>query len=95
LYLDWDARADLFTPPQQVTLTVNGQQVATVAAETRERRLQTFPITAAQFGNGEMVELGLAVDKTFTPAGGASAGPGQGDTRELGIRVFHAFIDPK
>lgn len=95
VYLDADARADLFTPPQQVTISVNGQQVASLAADWKDRRLQTFPITAAQFGNGEMAELVLAVDKTFTPSGGPSAGSGQGDTRELGIRVFHAFIEPK
>jgi hypothetical protein len=29
----------------------------------------------------------LDVDKTF--------GPGVGDERQLGIRVFHAFIEPK
>ena len=33
-----------------------------------------------------MVDLTLDVDKTFNPGGG--------DPRELGIRVFHTYIDP-
>jgi hypothetical protein len=39
-----------------------------------------------------MVDLRIAVDKTFVPmqvTGGASRDP-----RELGVRVFHAFIEP-
>lgn len=86
-YLDWDARIDLFTPPQQVALTVNGQPFGTFAADSRDRKMLTFPITAAQFGTADMAELTLTVDKTFTPGGS--------DTRELGIRVFHAFVEPK
>jgi hypothetical protein len=34
-----------------------------------------------------MAELTLDVDQTFAPGGG--------DVRDLGIRVFHAFIEPK
>jgi hypothetical protein len=39
-----------------------------------------------------MAEVRLLVDKTFVPA---LTGPAGGnDQRELGIRVFHAFVDP-
>jgi hypothetical protein len=86
-YLEYDARTDLFTPPQQVAIRVGDQPLATFAADTRDRKLLTFPITAAQFGAGDMVDLVLDVDKTF--------GPTAGDTRQLGIRVFHAFIEVK
>jgi hypothetical protein len=34
-----------------------------------------------------MVEMAVEVDKTFKPGGS--------DPRELGIRVYHAFIEPK
>jgi hypothetical protein len=87
LYLDSDARPDLFTPPQQIIVKVAGQTVATFAADSKERVLRTFPIQAAQFGTGDMAEIVIEVDRTFTPGGG--------DTRELGIRVFHAFVEPK
>jgi len=87
LYLEYDARTDLFNPPQQVTIKIGDQTVGTFAADSRDRKLLTFPVTAAQLGPGDMTELVLDVDKTF--------GPGGGDERQLGIRVFHAFIEPK
>ncbi len=86
-YLEWDARTDLFTPPQQVTVTLNGAPVGVFPADSRDRKLVTFTISAAQFGESEMSELALTVDRTFSPGGG--------DTRELGLRVFHAFIEPR
>jgi hypothetical protein len=86
-YLEYDARTDLFTPPQQVALRIGDQTISTFAADSRERKLLMFPITAAQFGAGDMTELALDVDRTFAA--------GSGDTRELGIRVFHAFVEPK
>ena len=85
-YLKFDARADLFTPPQQVTLKVAGQPVGSFAADAKDPVLKTFPIAAAQFGDGDMTELVVDVDRTFTAPG---------DARELGIRIYQAFIEPK
>jgi hypothetical protein len=87
LYLEFDARTDLFSPPQQVTIRLGDQPVGTFAADSRDKKLLTFPITAAQFGTGDMAEILLEVDRTFNPGGG--------DSRELGIRVFHAFVEAK
>jgi hypothetical protein len=87
LYLEYDARIDLFNPPQQVTLRLGDQPVATFAADSKEKKLLTFPIAASQFGTGEMADLVLDVDRTFNPGGG--------DQRELGLRVFHVFVEPK
>ena len=86
-YLEYDARIDLFTPPQQVTVLVGGQPVGTFVADSKQTKLVTFPVSAAQFGTGEMAEVAIEVDKTFKPGGA--------DTRELGVRVFHAFVEPK
>jgi hypothetical protein len=86
-YLEWDARADLFTPPQQVTLTLGGQPMGAFAADNRDKKMMTFPITAAQLGTGDMAEIVIDVDRTFSPGGG--------DARDLGIRVFHAFVEPR
>jgi hypothetical protein len=86
-YLESDARTDLFTPPQQVTIRIGDQVIGTFAADSKDKKLLTFPIRAAQLGSGDMTEIVLDVDRTFSPGGG--------DTRELGIRVFHAFIEPK
>ena len=86
-YLEFDARTDLFTPPQQVTIRIGPATIATFAADSRNRKLYTFPITTAQLGAGDMTEIVLDLDRTFSP--------GSGDIRELGIRVFHAFVEPK
>jgi hypothetical protein len=86
-YLEFDARTDLFTPPQQVTVRIGNETIATFPADSRERKLHTAPITAAQLGSADMTELVIDVDRTFSP--------GNGDIRDLGIRVFHAFVEPK
>ncbi len=87
-YLEYDARSDLFTPPQQVDAADRrSRPSATFSASSKDRALLTFPITAAQFGTGDMAEMVIEVDKTFKPGGT--------DPRELGIRVFHAFVEPK
>ncbi len=86
-YLEYDARTDLFTPPQQVTIKVGEAVLTSFAADSRERRLMILPISAAQLGGGDMVEMAIELDKTFKPGGG--------DPRELGFRVYHTFIEPK
>ena len=87
LYIEFDSRPDQFTPPQQVTIRSGGQTVGTLAADTKERKLATLPLTAAQLGTGDMAEIAIEVDRTFQPGGA--------DARELGIRVYHVFVEPK
>ena len=87
LYLEYDARADLFTPPQQVVLRIGDQTVGQFAADSKDREILTFPLTAAQLGAGDLADLVIDVDKTFKPGGT--------DPRELGIRVFHTYVEPK
>jgi hypothetical protein len=86
VYLEYSARIDKFSPPQEVTLRIGGQTIGTFTASSKARALVTFPVTAAQFGSAEVSELVLDVDRTFTP--------GSSDVRELGIQVFHTFVDP-
>jgi hypothetical protein len=86
-YLEYDSRVDLFTPPQQVTVRIGETVLTAFPADVKEKTLVVLPITAAQFGDSEMVEMSVELDKTFKPGGG--------DPRELGIRVYHAFIEPK
>ena len=87
-YLEFDARTDLFTPPQQVAHQLGDRADWRVRGrQPSDRKLMTFPMTAAQLGTGDMAELVIDVDRTFSPGGG--------DIRELGIRVFHAFVEPR
>ena len=49
--------------------------------------LVTLPITATQFGPADVVDLVFDVDQTFKPGGP--------DPRELGVRIFNVYIEPK
>lgn len=93
LYLQLDARADLFPVPQKVTVTVNGNVVDQFDATARDAELRRAAVSAAQFGAAEMAELRISVDNTFVPA--LLPGASSPDTRELGIRVFHVFVEPR
>ena len=42
-YLEYDARTDLFTPPQQVTIRIGDAVLTTFAADSRERKLLIIP----------------------------------------------------
>ncbi len=57
------------------------------------RVLRKVPVSQGQFGGAETVEIVVAVDKTFVPATIPSMK--NSDARELGIRLFRAFIQPK
>jgi hypothetical protein len=87
VYLEYSARIDKFTPPQQITLRLGDQTIGTFAATSKDRVLLTFPVTAAQLGAADVAELVIDVDRTFTPGGS--------DMRELGIQVFHTFVEAK
>jgi hypothetical protein len=87
LYLLYDARVDLFNPPQQVVLRMGDQTLGQFPADSKAPALLTFPMTAAQLGSGDLVDLVIDVDKTFKPGGT--------DPRELGIRIFHTYVEPR
>lgn len=87
LYIEYDARPDLFPAPQQVTLKIGDQPVGQFSADAKTPRILTFPISAAQLGSADLVEVAVDVDQTFKPGGT--------DPRELGIRVFHVYVEPR
>ena len=86
-YLDYDARPDLFNPPQHVTVKIGDKVITDFAADAKGRSLRIFPISADQLGVADMVDLVFDVDKTFAP--------GAGDPRQLGIRVYHTYLGSK
>lgn len=91
-YLDVDAASKLLPEPQRVSVSI-GTQVVDSFALAPSAEVRRIAITAAQLGADDKVELKLSVDKTFVPAV-VTAGS-QRDPRELGIRVFHAFVEAK
>ena len=50
-----------------------------------------YELTAAELGDDVVVRVELLIDRTFIPAD--RDGSSQ-DTRELGIRVFDAYVEP-
>ena len=75
---------------QQVAVQIGDQVLATVPLTSTSAPVLKFPVTAAQLGTGDMVEMKFSADKTFVPALDASLK--SGDPRELGARFFHVFI---
>ena len=92
-YLNLDGRPDLLPTPQDVTVSVGDQVVDTFKVADREPVMRKVAISAAQLGGGDMVEMKIDTGQSFVPAQTPVAK--SGDQRELGVRVFHAFVEPK
>jgi hypothetical protein len=90
-YLEVDQPESVF-PEQQVLVTLGNEKLDAFPLKPRQRILKRIPMTAAQLGNGDLAELHIVVDKSFTPS---ARDPRSRDTRELGIRVYHAFVDAR
>jgi hypothetical protein len=93
LYLELDSPGPGLHGDQQVQVTIGGQIVDQFTVTPAERLLRRIKLSAAQMGAADMAELHIAVDRTFFPA--QVAGANSKDPRELGVRVFHAFVDPR
>jgi hypothetical protein len=90
-YMQYDGRPDLFSDrPQQVTVYSGEHAVSAFAADTATPTLKVIPVTAAQLGTNELAELRIDVDRIFVPARLPAGGR---DERELGIRVYHAYVE--
>ncbi len=92
LYFQADNPAKAATAATAVELRLGDQVLATVPLGADGPVLK-IPLPAAAMGSGDMVELRLVVDQTFVPA--LEAGAQSNDPRELGARVFHAFVQPQ
>lgn len=92
-YLNLDGRPDLLSGPQDVTVSVGDQVIDTFKVPDREPVMRKVSISAAQLGAGDMVEMKLDTGLAFVPAQTPVAK--SSDQRELGVRVFHAFVEPK
>lgn len=90
LVLQADNPASASNAAQQVSVQVGDQTVATVPLSATTAPVLKFPITAAQLGTGDMVEMKFIADKTFVPA--LDPAMKSSDPRELGARFFHVFI---
>jgi hypothetical protein len=92
LYFDLDNPGGPFRDPQRVQLSIGATMLDTLTVTPGAAPvLHKVPIAAATMGQDEMVDLRIQVDRTFVPALMNTASK---DPRELGVRVFHAFVLP-
>lgn len=92
LYLESDGRPELFDEPQVVTVSVNGTEAHRFTIDDVNPVLRRLPLSAAQLGTGETVQIRLESNKTFVPAQSPNMGT---DPRELSVRVYHAAVEAK
>ena len=93
LFFEYDARADVFgDSPQRVTVWTGTQEVETFTADNRDPALRRIQLNANALGVEEMSEIRITVDQTFSPA---KVQAGSTDTRELGLRVYHIYVEPR
>jgi hypothetical protein len=93
LFLQLDQPVKALPQPQQVELRIGATVVDRFALPVGVRELRRVPISAAQFGTADTVEMVVAVDQTFIPSSIPELR--STDSRELGVRVFRAFIQPR
>jgi hypothetical protein len=91
-YLDVDNPGSVFTDAQQVKVVLGGAVVDDFTLQPKQPELRKIALKAAQLGADDVTELDISVDKTYVPA---VVMAGSKDPRELGVRVFHAYVDPR
>jgi hypothetical protein len=92
LYLDVDNPGSVFNEAQQVQVHLGGKLVDEFTLQPKQPELRKVALKADQLGAADVAELVISVDKTYVPA---VINASFKDPRELGVRVFHAFLDPR
>ena len=92
-FLQVDQPVKAFAEPQRVELRIGPTVIDTFALASGASELRRINVTADQFGGDEAVEMTIVVDRTFVPASIPELR--SSDPRELGVRVFRAFVQPK
>jgi hypothetical protein len=92
-YFLCDQPVKVLGAPQQVELRIGPTVIDSFALPAGPRELRKVNLTSAQLGNGETVEVTVAADRTFVPA--STTQLKSTDSRELGIRVFRAYVQAK
>ena len=90
VYLQLDQPVKTLGEPQQIEVRIGEHVVDSFALPPGGEELRKFPVTAAQFGDAETVEMRVVVDRTFVPANVPALK--SNDPRELGVRVFRAYV---
>jgi hypothetical protein len=79
--------------PQTIQVKLGDSVVDAFRLATGPAELRRISLTQSQLGDGQTVDLAVVSDKTFIPANLAALK--SADTRQLGVRVFRAYVEPK
>lgn len=93
LFLQLDNPLRSATAATQVEIRIGDQLISTVPVSATDAPVRKIDLPAAALGQGDTVEIKLSADRTAVPALEPEAK--SNDTRDLGIRVFHAFVQPR
>lgn len=93
LLLQLDQPVEGLPQPQQVEVRLGGSAVDSFALAPGRTELRRIDLPASLVGDAETVEMTIAVDRTFVPSDVPALR--SADARELGVRVFHAYVEPK
>lgn len=74
----------------EVELLLGDRSLGVMPVGPGDAPVHKIQISAADLGSADMVEIRFVANRTFVPALEPSAK--SNDTRELGVRVFHAFV---
>jgi hypothetical protein len=94
LIIELDQPIQVFPIPQHVEIRLGNTTVDDFDVEPGAPVVRTIALSEHELGDGENVDLVLVPDKTFVPAK-LPALQTTADTRQLGVRVFRAFVQPK
>jgi hypothetical protein len=92
-YLLVDNPGSVFRESQHVQIDLGAVPIHDFTLAPGQELLEKIPLKQSDLGGGDMAELRITVDKTFVPS--LLPASNSRDPRELGIRVFHAYIDPR
>jgi hypothetical protein len=89
LYLEADTNVNAFEEPLEVAVMVGDTEITRFKVEDRDPFLKKITIPASALGDEDWVDLRLVNSESFVPAD-KNIGD---DTRELGLRVHHLYVD--
>jgi hypothetical protein len=93
LYFQCDQPVQGLGAPQQVELRIGPNVIDSFTLTPGHRELRKVNLTSDQLGGSETVEITVSVDRTFVPANLTQLK--STDARELGVRVFRAYVQAK
>ena len=91
LHLEVGGQPELLETAQRLTLEIDGTEIETLDLASEAPIFHRIDVPAESLGDGATVVLTLNVEGTFVPA--ELTGNENRDQRELGARVFYAFLE--